>query len=73
MRSIQRSPWGSDITDEEKLILCDAQTSGGLLMAVPSASTQSVLDGLTQRGVMGAVIGRVVAVEEASNTIEVAT
>ena len=65
--------WGSDITDEEKLILCDAQTSGGLLMAVPSASTQSVLDGLTQRGVMGAVIGRVVAVEEASNTIEVAT
>ena len=65
--------WGSDITDEEKLILCDAQTSGGLLMAVPHASTQAVLDGLTQRGVMGAVIGRVVAVEEASNTIEVAT
>ena len=65
--------WGSDITDEEKLILCDAQTSGGLLMAVPPASTQAVLDGLTQRGVMGAVIGRVVAVEEASNTIEVAT
>ena len=65
--------WGSDITDEEKLILCDAQTSGGLLMAVPHASTQSVLDGLTQRGVMGAIIGRVVAVEEASNTIEVAT
>ena len=65
--------WGSDITDEEKLILCDAQTSGGLLMAVPHASTQAVLDGLTQRGVMGAVIGRVVAAEEASNTIEVAT
>ena len=65
--------WGSDITDEEKLILCDAQTSGGLLMAVPPASTQAVLDGLTQRGVMGAIIGRVVAAEEASNTIEVAT
>ena len=65
--------WGPDITDEEKLILCDAQTSGGLLIAVPSASTQSVLDGLTQRGVTGAVIGRVVAAEEAGNTIEVAT
>ena len=64
--------WGPDITDEEKLILCDAQTSGGLLIAVPPASTQAVLDGLTQRGVMGAVIGRVVAAEEASNTIEVA-
>ena len=65
--------WGSDITDEEKLILCDAQTSGGLLMAVPPASTQAVLDGLAQRGVMGAIIGRVVAAAEASNTIEVAT
>ena len=65
--------WGPDITDEEKLILCDAQTSGGMLIAVPHASTQAVLDGLTQRGVTGAVIGRVVATEEASNTIEVAT
>ena len=63
--------WGPDITDEEKLILCDAQTSGGLLIAVPHASTQAVLDGLTQRGVTGAVIGRVVAAEEASNTLEV--
>lgn len=63
--------WGAGITDEEKLIFCDAQTSGGLLIAVPSASTQAVLDGLTQRGVTGAVIGRVVATEDAANTIEV--
>ena len=64
--------WGPGITDEEKLIFCDAQTSGGLLIAVPSASTQEVLGGLAQRGVTGAVIGRVVAEEEAANTIEVA-
>ena len=64
--------WGDGITDEEKLIFCDAQTSGGLLIAVPSASTQAVLDGLARRGVTGAVIGRVVAEEEAANTIEVA-
>ena len=64
--------WGPDITDEEKLILCDAQTSGGLLIAVPHASTQAVLDGLTRRGATGVVIGRVVAPEEAGNTIEVA-
>ena len=64
--------WGHGITDEEKLIFCDAQTSGGLLIAVPSASTQEVLGGLAQRGVTGAVIGRVVAEEEAANTIEVA-
>lgn len=64
--------WGDGIADEEKLIFCDAQTSGGLLIAVPSASTQAVLDGLAQRGVAGAVIGRVVAGEDAANTIEVA-
>ena len=63
--------WGDGITDEEKLIFCDAQTSGGLLIAVPQASTQPVLDGLARRGVKGAVIGRVVAAEDAANTIEV--
>ena len=63
--------WSPEITDEEKLIFCDAQTSGGLLIAVPNASTHSVVDSLTQRGVTGAVIGRVVAAEDAANTIEV--
>ncbi len=63
--------WGDGITDEEKLIFCDAQTSGGLLISVPAASTQAVLDGLAQRGVTGAIIGRVVAEEEAANTVEV--
>ena len=63
--------WGDGITDEEKLIFCDAQTSGGLLIAVPSASTRTVLDGLSRRGVTGAVVGRVVAEEDAANTIEV--
>ncbi len=65
--------WGDGITDEEKLIFCDAQTSGGLLIAVPHASTQAVLDGLARRGVTGAVIGRVVAAEDAANTVEVST
>ncbi len=64
--------WGPGITDEDKLILSDAQTSGGLLIAVPSASTQGALEGLAQRGVTGAVIGRVVAAGETGNTIEVA-
>ena len=64
--------WADGISDEEKLIFCDAQTSGGLLIAVPSASTQGVLHGLARRGVMGAVIGRVVAAEDAAYTIEVA-
>lgn len=64
--------WHADVTDEEKLILCDAQTSGGLLMAVPPASTQAALDGLARRGTAGAVIGKVDAAGDAANTIEVA-
>ena len=64
--------WAYGITDEEKLIFCDAQTSGGLLIAVPPASTQGVLHDLARRGVTGAVIGRVVAEEDATHTIEVA-
>ena len=64
--------WADGISDEEKLIFCDAQTSGGLLIAVPPASTQGVLHGLARRGVTGAVIGRVVAAEDAAYTIEVA-
>ncbi len=63
--------WGPEITDEDKLILCDAQTSGGLLIAVPSESTQGLLDGLAQREVTGAVIGRIVARTEAGRAIEV--
>ena len=63
--------WGPEITDEDKLILCDAQTSGGLLIAVPSESTQGLIDGLAQREVTGAVIGRIVARTEAGRAIEV--
>ena len=65
--------WDSGISDEEQLIFCDAQTSGGLLIAVPPGSTRTVLDGLTRRGVTGSVIGRVVAEEDAANTIEVSS
>ena len=63
--------WDPAITDEEKLIFCDAQTSGGLLIAVRSESTHAVLEGLARRGIAGATIGRVVAREDARNAIEV--
>jgi selenide, water dikinase len=36
----------------------DAQTSGGLLVAIPPARLQQLLEALTRRGVTGAVIGR---------------
>ena len=58
---------------EDKLILCDAQTSGGLLIASPPDATAGILAGLERRGASGAVIGRVVAPDDAANTIEVAS
>jgi selenide,water dikinase len=39
-------------------ILCDPQTSGGLLLAVPPPALDGVLAGLSGRGVAGRVIGR---------------
>jgi selenide,water dikinase len=50
--------WGAGITEDDKLILADAQTSGGLLIAVPEAQLTKLLEGLASRGVgTRAVIG----------------
>jgi len=52
--------WDEGITEEEKLILADAQTSGGLLIAVSSDKLDALLAGLAARGVQTrAVIGEV--------------
>lgn len=53
--------WGDGITEDEKLMLADAQTSGGLLIAVAADKLDGLLAGLTARGVeTRAVIGEVV-------------
>ncbi|MBN2667672.1 MAG: selenide, water dikinase SelD [Bacteroidales bacterium] len=36
--------WGSQISNPMKYILCDAQTSGGLLLAVPSNNAERILE-----------------------------
>lgn len=43
----------------DQILLADSQTSGGLLISLPEASVQSLLDGLTARGITGHVIGRI--------------
>ena len=46
----------------DRLVLCDAQTSGGLLIAVPAASESALVKELEDRGVpAAAVVGEVVA------------
>lgn len=54
--------WESGISEDEKLMLADAQTSGGLLMAVHPDRFDSLIAGLSARGVeTRAVIGSVTA------------
>jgi selenide,water dikinase len=48
--------WSPDLKYEDKIILSDAQTSGGLLMSVSPEKTQDLLNSLSSHGVKGAVI-----------------
>ena len=62
--------WSTELQEHEKLLLCDAQTSGGLLMAVPEVRKDELLSQLQGRGVENAAtIGRIVG--EAPGTIRV--
>ncbi|MCI0705670.1 MAG: selenide, water dikinase SelD [Planctomycetia bacterium] len=48
------------ITNEEQLLLCDAQTSGGLLAAVPEGIASQVTSALTVAGTLSAaIVGRI--------------
>ena len=52
--------WGDGVSDEAKLLLCDAQTSGGLLMAVSSSRAGGLMNALSAHGVQGWRIGEMV-------------
>lgn len=50
----------SDVPEESQLVLCDAQTSGGLLISVPAEHLEVLLESLRARKtIASAVIGRV--------------
>jgi selenide,water dikinase len=51
--------WGP-LPEDQQLILADAQTSGGLLIAVTRAKEDALLDALRERGVPGVPVGRTV-------------
>jgi selenide,water dikinase len=63
-------PWvtiAPEVPDEVAVLLRDAQTSGGLLLA--SADPDSLVAGLTRRGTLAAVIGRVTEGEAGHVTV----
>ena len=52
--------WDASLTADDRLLLCDAQTSGGLLISVPEERLSRLLDALESKGVSTrAVIGSV--------------
>ena len=53
--------WHPEVTEPERLLLCDAQTSGGLLISVPQERVGPLLTELAARGASGSVIGEVKA------------
>jgi selenide,water dikinase len=56
--------WGAGLDDVDRLILADAQTSGGLLIAVPGERADQLVRELAQRDAPArAVIGELVAGE----------
>ncbi len=55
----QQTHWHPEVSDEEKLLLCDAQTSGGLLLSVPEERVEQLVRELESRDIFAAVIGTV--------------
>ena len=58
-----RVRWHPGVSPARQVVLSDAQTSGGLLMAVPEEAAGRLLEELGQRSVHATVIGQLVAGE----------
>ena len=52
--------WDDALTDNDRLLLCDAQTSGGLLMSVPAERADALVAALQDEGApCAAIVGRI--------------
>jgi cysteine desulfurase NifS/selenium donor protein len=50
----RHTDWSEDISEMTRTLLCDAQTSGGLLVTVPSGETERLLAELREAGILSA-------------------
>ena len=53
--------WSEDIGEIDRLLMCDPQTSGGLLISVTEGAVDGLLADLSGRGTVGTVVGEVTA------------
>ncbi len=63
--------WGSGVSETSKVLLNDAQTSGGLLIFVPQANKARLVEALQKEGVLAAHIGDVTGKNESAARIKV--
>lgn len=59
--SDQHVRWGNDATEVEKILMNDAQTSGGLLIFVPGEKKDKLLSALHKENIQASYIGDVTA------------
>jgi len=52
--------WSRDVSDAERILMNDAQTSGGLLIFVPADRRERLVEALEKEGILAAYIGDVV-------------
>ena len=55
--------WDDGLTEIDKLLMCDPQTSGGLLISAPHHAVDVLLSNLESRDVSGIVVGEVIEFE----------
>ena len=65
----REAQWHASISAEEQLLLCDAQTSGGLLISLPGDRADQLMQELGARDVMAAVVGTIT--DQAGAPVEV--
>jgi selenide, water dikinase len=61
---------GPTVAEDDLIVLADAQTSGGLLVALPEAAAEELVDGLVATGHLAARIGQLT--DDASRRVVVA-
>lgn len=59
--------WANDVPDHEQVLLCDAQTSGGLLIFVPAERKEKLIAALQKESILAAYIGEVLKGETREN------
>ena len=63
--------FAAGLAEPQRLLLADAQTSGGLLIAVPQDRLAGLLADLKQRGTLAAAVIGSITVADAAGVIEV--